>query len=168
MKSVVRTAKAQGVKVISRVIPQDVGESWQKKVEGLEEEVEEVLKEEKEERLLQSQEMMVKKGENLIDYEEEIKAREKRTWFTTQQGKEKARIKGLEELNGPSKKTKGKLSGKEKKAKDDRRERGEGRMWKKRKGDARAVGKAGGSKAVKGARGGKKGGGVKAGKRRGR
>ena len=138
IRSVVKTAKAQNAKIVSRTIPIEEGETWQKRVEDLEAEVEDVLREEKEEKLIRNEEMMVKKGENLIEHEDEIMSRGKRTWFANAKEKERAKMKGWEELNGVAKREgakKRKLSGKEKKARDDHRERVEGRMWKKGKGD---------------------------------
>ena len=80
--------------------------------------------------------MRLKKGENMIDHEQEIMARPKRTWFETEADKKKAKAKGNEELNGQvGKGKKGKLSNKDKKRLDDRRERKEGKMWKKGKGE---------------------------------
>ena len=148
--------------MVSRVIPTAEAETWAKKLEELEGEVEAVLREEKEERALAGQEMMVKKGENLLEHGEEIRRRERRTWFVDAKGKEGARRRGAEELNGVGaaagggKKGKGmgegRLSEKEKKRRDDRRERVEGgRVWKKGKGDGdvRGAGKKGDGKKGK-------------------
>ena len=99
-----------------------------------------VLKEEKEVKALAGAEMQVRKGENIMAHEEEIKARPKRTWFESEREKTIARKSGMVELNGAvgmgKKKKKGKLSGKDRKRLDVGRERAEGRMWKKGKGDA--------------------------------
>jgi ATP-dependent RNA helicase DDX27 len=62
------------------------------KLEELEEEVEAVLKEEKEEKAMKIAEMEVRKGENVMRYQDEIMARPRRTWFSTEQ--EKAVAKG--------------------------------------------------------------------------
>ena len=107
----------------------------------MESEIEAVLKEEKEEKQLATAEMQVTKGENLIRHQDEILARPKRTWFESEEEKKKAKRAGREELNGVVVKSGGKtkLSGKDKKRLDDHKERVEGRMWKKGKGDARVV-----------------------------
>ena len=103
--------------------------------------------------------MQVKKGENLMKYGDEIMSRPKRTWFESEKEKKIAKLRGAVELNGEGvgKKGKkvGKLSGKQKKRLDDHRERVEGKMWKKGKGDATGVkagkgDKKGLSKAKKG------------------
>jgi hypothetical protein len=51
------------------------------------EELEGVLKEGKEERAMRIAEMKIRKGENIVKYEDEIMAWPKRTWFTTKKGK---------------------------------------------------------------------------------
>ena len=78
-----------------------------------------------------------------MKHESEIKSRPKRTWFESEKEKLIAKKGGRAELNGAvglGKRKVGKLSGKDKKTLDDRRERREGRMWKKGKGDERASG----------------------------
>ncbi|KAL1999702.1 hypothetical protein VTN02DRAFT_4143 [Thermoascus thermophilus] len=130
VKAAVKTGKAQGAKIVSRVVDPKVADEWAEKVDGLKEEVEEILKEEKEEKQLAQAEMQVTKGENLIKHEKEIMSRPKRTWFETERQKLEAKKRGLEELNG-GKKEKRKLSGKDKKQLDAARERNEGKVWKK-------------------------------------
>ena len=106
-------------------------------------EVEAILKEEKEEKALAGAEMHLRKGENIMKHESEIKSRPKRTWFESEKEKQIAKKSGQVELNGAvglGRKKVGKLSGKDKKMLDDRRERKEGRMWKKGKGDERGGG----------------------------
>jgi ATP-dependent RNA helicase DDX27 len=87
--------------------------------------------------------MQVRKGENLLAHEDEIKSRPKRTWFETEQDKKKAREAGRAELNGVreslKKKNDGKLSNKDKKKLDAKAERTHGRAWKK--GSAERAGK---------------------------
>lgn len=135
-------------------------------------EIEEILKDEKEEKQLSSAQMQLQKGENIIDHQEEILSRPKRTWFESEKDKRAAKKTGRVELNGAAgdggkKKGKaGKLSGKEKKRMDDGRERVEGRVWKKGKEEKGAkVSKGGGGergrkkeKGGKSGRGGSRGG----------
>ncbi|KAF1811672.1 DEAD/DEAH box helicase [Eremomyces bilateralis CBS 781.70] len=137
VKAAVKSAREQGAKITSRTIPQDEGDAWAKKLEKLEEEVEEVLQEEKEERAMAQGERDMKKGENLMEFQEEIMSRPKRTWFETEADKKKAKEAGLKELNGPGeekgKRVKKKLSNKEiKKAEAKDQRKGE-KMWKKGK-----------------------------------
>lgn len=156
VKAAVKSARAQGAKIASRTVPIEDADRWAAKIEALEEEIEEVLKEEKEERALQTAERDVKKGENLVEFESEIKSRPRRTWFESEKEKKAAKERGWAELNGDvanvgRKKDKRKLSNKEKKKLDLRDERKEGRMWKKGKGikGIKMKGKKGSSKGKK-------------------
>lgn len=155
VKQAVKASKAQGAKVVSRVVETAVADSWADKVEGLAEEVDEILKEEKQEKQLAQAEMQVTKGENLLKHEREIMARPKRTWFETERDKQVAKKAALLELNGElgSKKKKNvKLSNKDKKKLDASRDRYEGRMWKKGRAEresAKKPQKKGGAKKGK-------------------
>lgn len=168
VKAAVKAARAQGAKIVSRAVPPAEVDEWAKKIDSLEDDVDAVLKEEKEEKVLNQAERDVKKGENLVEHEKEIMSRPKRTWFESEKDKKDARMKGFSELNGPvtdsanGKAKKRKLSNKEKKRLDIRDERNEKTMWKKGKGDAANGAKTG----VKGK--GKPKPNAKAGKMRGR
>jgi ATP-dependent RNA helicase DDX27 len=137
VKAAVKAGKAQGAKVASRVVDQAVADAWAKKAKDLEEEIDEVLEEEKVEKQLSQAEMQVTKHQNIIKHQSEIMSRPKRTWFSSEREKLLARKAGAAELNGPvSKKEKGKLSNKDKKRLDDSRQRLEGNSgWKKGKVD---------------------------------
>ena len=138
VKQAVKSGKAQGAKILSRVVEAGLADEWAKKVEDLEDEVEAIMKEEKEEKALAGAEMTLRKGENIMAHESEIKSRPKRTWFESEKEKQIAKKSGQAELNGAvglGNKKAGKLSGKDKKMLDDRRERKEGRVWKKGKAD---------------------------------
>ena len=157
VKAAVKAGRAQGAKIVSRVVDPATVDEWMVKIEDMEQDIEEVLQEEKEEKQLAQVEMQVTRGSNLISHEDEIMARPRRTWFESEKEKQDAKKMGRAELNGPdssNKKEKKKLSGKDKKRLDDHRERKEGRMWKKGKEDRGqdkpASGKAkGGSKGKK-------------------
>ena len=159
VKVAVKTGKAQGAKIVSRIVDNKLADEWAKKIDDMEEEVEAILKEEKEEKALAQVDMQVKKGENIIDHEAEIMARPKRTWFETEKEKRIAKKVGREELNGPSanskkKQKEGKLSEKDKKQLDIGRERREGKVWKKGRTEReakefKAGGRGGPSKAKK-------------------
>ncbi|KAL1697166.1 P-loop containing nucleoside triphosphate hydrolase protein [Schizophyllum commune] len=71
-----------------RTVPPEVVAKWTEKLEGLKDEISEILKEEKEEKQIQQAEMELRKGQNMIEHEKEIFSRPARTWFQT--GKEKA------------------------------------------------------------------------------
>ncbi|KAI2621033.1 DEAD-domain-containing protein [Xylaria nigripes] len=143
VKAVVKAGKSQGAKISSLVIELSDADEWQKKIDDLADEIEAVTREEKEERQLANADMEIRKGENLVRYEDEIKSRPKRTWFATQADKKAAKDAGRAELNGfreALRKKGGKLSGKDKKkldAKMARKEDSEGghRMWKKGKAE---------------------------------
>lgn len=86
--------------------------------------------------------MQVKRGENIIVHEDEIKGRPKRTWFESEADKRTAKKAGRAELNGAEsviKRKGGKLSNKDKKKLDDREERKTEKVWKK--GRAERAGK---------------------------
>ena len=150
VKAAVKTARAQGAKVVSRVLDSAEVDAMHDTLAALEGEVEDVLKEEQEERQLAQVENDIKRGENLVEHREEILARPRRTWFESEHEKMAAKLRGKAELNGPALNekgagkgaAKGKLSNKDKKRLDDRRERSEGKVWRKGKGsegDARKV-----------------------------
>ena len=136
VKVAVKAGKAQGAKIVIRIIQPVVADEWASKAESMDDEVQAVLREEKEEKQLAQAEMQVHKGENLIKHGKEIMSRPKRTWFESEQEKRAARKVGAAELNGidavASKKDKKKLSNKDKKRMDDTRQRLEGNPgWKK-------------------------------------
>lgn len=155
VKAAVRAGRAQGAKIVSRVVDPAAADAWAGKIEALSDEVEAVLKEESEEKLLGQAEMQVRRAENRVVHEEEILARPKRTWFESERDKRVARKEGRVELNGvdAGKEKRGKLSGKDRKRLDVRRERVEGKVWKKGKGEKGA--KGGKGAGGKGGRGGK-------------
>ncbi|MCJ1475509.1 nucleolar DEAD-box protein required for synthesis of 60S ribosomal subunit [Lambiella insularis] len=140
VKQAVRSGKAQGAKIVSRVMDAELADTWAGRIEELQKELDEILAEEKEEKLVGTGEMELRKGENMIEHEGEIMARPKRTWFETEKEKKAAQGAGRRELNGVEgtkkiAKKEGKLSGKDKKRLDDKREREEGKVWKKGKAE---------------------------------
>lgn len=154
VRAAVKTGKTQGAKIVSRVIENDIADSLAKAIEDMSDELDAILREEKEEKEFAQVEMQATKGDNLLKHQGEIMSRPKRTWFETEKDKQDAQKRGLLELNGPTaamaKKEKKKLSGKDKKRLDDSRDRKEGRMWKKGKQDReikqKTVFKKGGNK----------------------
>ncbi|KAJ5488245.1 Helicase C-terminal [Penicillium expansum] len=141
VKLAVRAGKAQGAKIVSRVVEQAIADSWAQKAEDMADEVAEVLQEEKTEKQFSQAEMQFTKGENLMKHGNEIMSRPKRTWFETEKDKKVARKLGAVELNGPAtKKSNVKLSNKDKKRLDDAQMRHDGNLgWKKGKGDAESA-----------------------------
>jgi len=159
VKAAVKSGRAQGAKIASRMIDAADADAWAEKVESMQEEIEEILVEEKEDKQLAQAEMQVKRGENIIVHEDEIKSRPKRTWFESEHEKRLAKKISRAELNGPEsvvrKKKDGKLSNKDKKKLDDSKARLEGKVWKKGRAErdgkgALAQAKVKGKKKVKG------------------
>lgn len=139
VKAAVKAGKAQGAKISSRMVEAADADKYQAQVDGFEREIKEIMQEEKEEKQFANAEMQVRKGENMIEHESEIKSRPKRTWFETEHDKKKAKEAGKAELNGTresKKKPLGKLSNKDRKKLDNKAERAEGMGWKKGKNDA--------------------------------
>jgi len=135
VKAAVKAGKAQGAKIISRVIEAAEADIWQSRIDLLEGEIEAIMKEEKEEKQLAQIEMQVKKGENLLKYEDEINSRPKRTWFESERDKKLSKEAGRNELNGVRERLKkkggGRLSNNDKKKLDSKAERADGLVWKK-------------------------------------
>ncbi|KAF7791845.1 hypothetical protein EIP86_002869 [Pleurotus ostreatoroseus] len=89
LKAAIKHASGED-QVRHRQIPGEAVAKWSKKLEEMKEEVTEVLQEEKEEKQLRQAEMELRKGQNLIEHEEEIHSRPARTWFQSAKEKSKA------------------------------------------------------------------------------
>ena len=145
VKAAVKAARTHGAKVASRTVDAAEVDSMATKLAEWTGEVDEILKEEKEEKQLAQVEKEAARGSNILRHHEEIMSRPKRTWFESEREKRTARKAGREDLNkgvdsGSGLKAKllrkadGKLSNKDKKKLDAHRERKEGAMWRKGKG----------------------------------
>ncbi|KIJ25753.1 hypothetical protein M422DRAFT_273273 [Sphaerobolus stellatus SS14] len=77
-------------KVRHRVIPAEAIAKWKATLDGLKDEVQAVLKEEKEEKALRQAEMELRKSQNMLDHEKEIFSRPAKTWFQSTKEKQKA------------------------------------------------------------------------------
>ena len=129
VKAAVKSGRAQGAKIVSRVMTASEVDDMHTKIEAMDSEIEDILKEEKEEKQLAQTEQDLRKGENLVKHEEEIMSRPKRTWFESERDKADAKKRAVMELNGFEVKVKGekkRLSNKDKKRMDAKRERKEG------------------------------------------
>lgn len=159
VKSAVKTSRDQGAIIKSRIVNPADADTWAAKAESLEDEIEEVMLEEKEEKVMAATEMQMKRTENIMAHSKEILARPKKTWFESEKDRNAAKEKGRNELNGVvggdgnAVRPKGKLSGKQKKKLEDKDERREGGGWKK--GKAERDGK-GVLETQKGGKGGKR------------
>ncbi|KIS02132.1 ATP-dependent RNA helicase DRS1 [Cryptococcus deuterogattii 2001/935-1] len=85
LKAAIKQAEADQVR--HRIIPSEAVTAMKEKLEGYKDDIQEILKEEKEEKLLRQADMEIKKGQNMVEHEAEIFSRPARTWF--QSGKEK-------------------------------------------------------------------------------
>ncbi|WVO19122.1 ATP-dependent RNA helicase DRS1 [Cryptococcus decagattii] len=85
LKAAIKQAEADQVR--HRIIPNEAVTAMKEKLEGFKDDIQEILKEEKEEKLLRQADMEIKKGQNMVEHETEIFSRPARTWF--QSGKEK-------------------------------------------------------------------------------
>ena len=159
VKAAVKSAHAQGARVQSRVVPNDVADAWAVRLAEMVPEVDAVLADEMEEKAMNDADRDVRRVENIVKYEDEIKSRPRRTWFESEQEKAVAKQSGKTELNGVAKveggKKKRKLSGKEKKRLDGKDERVGGHVWKK--GAAERAGKGALEKKEAGTKGNRKG-----------
>ncbi|RDX68557.1 DEAD-box ATP-dependent RNA helicase 28 [Mucuna pruriens] len=83
-------AKRAGSKLRSRIVAEQSILKWSNIIEQMEDQIDEVLQEEREERVLRKAEMEATKAENMIAHREEIFSRPKRTWFVTEKEKKLA------------------------------------------------------------------------------
>ncbi|XP_024538523.1 DEAD-box ATP-dependent RNA helicase 28 [Selaginella moellendorffii] len=95
-------AKRAGSKLQKRVVAATSIASWRERIEKMEEDLVQILQQEREEKFLRKAEMEANKAQNMMDYEAEIFARPKKTWFQSQQ--DKTRI--AKEAKGPALKKK--------------------------------------------------------------
>ncbi|RPB20195.1 DEAD-domain-containing protein [Terfezia boudieri ATCC MYA-4762] len=100
VKLAVKAAKAQNAPIAARALDPSSIDKLGEELKLLETEIEEILKEEKEEKQLSQVEMQVRKGENMIKHEAEISSRPQRSWFQSQQDKKNAKDAMLAKLNG--------------------------------------------------------------------
>ncbi|KAI9726504.1 MAG: nucleolar DEAD-box protein required for synthesis of 60S ribosomal subunit [Chrysothrix sp. TS-e1954] len=140
LKPILKQAKSQSATIRTRTLPPHVIEELAQKIRDLQPEIEGILEDEKEERLLQQSERDITKGDNLVEHADEIASRPRRTWFQSEKDKKVASQLGMDERKGvapdaPMKKDKKrKLSNNDKKKLKDRDERkgGSNAGWKKR------------------------------------
>ncbi|KXT06612.1 hypothetical protein AC578_8569 [Pseudocercospora eumusae] len=134
VKAAVKAGKAQGAVIKQRSVEASDVDAWQTRLNAMASDIEDVLREEKEERAMQAVDRDLTKADNIVKYEDEIKARPKKTWFESQKDKQAAKDKGRAVLNGPettATKKKGKLSNKDKKKLQNRDDRAAGgNEWK--------------------------------------
>ena len=81
MKEVVKTSRDN---VKSRAMPPDVVEKYQRQIEEFEEDVREILRQERDEKEIRVAEMEANKAANMMMFEDDIKARPAKTWFQSE------------------------------------------------------------------------------------
>ncbi|KAK9719601.1 nucleolar DEAD-box protein required for synthesis of 60S ribosomal subunit [Basidiobolus ranarum] len=86
-------------KIKNRVIGQEMIQKYKEKIDGLTEQVKEIMKEEKDEKMFRQAEMEVTKAQNLIDHEKEIYGRPARTWFQSEKERQKSKDVALASHN---------------------------------------------------------------------
>ena len=80
MKEIVKRASRN---VMSRNVPEDVISYWNRHINDLQPDIEDILQQEDMERRLRIADMEAKKAQNLVNHAEEIHSRPVRTWFQT-------------------------------------------------------------------------------------
>ncbi|KAK2424872.1 DEAD-box ATP-dependent RNA helicase [Trifolium repens] len=104
LKSIIKRA---GSKLKKRTVAEQSILKWSQVIEQMEDQISEVLEEEREERILRKAEMEATKAENMIEHREDIYSRPKRTWFVTEKEKKvsaKAAKASLDKEDGSSRK----------------------------------------------------------------
>ena len=89
LKAAIKHAATED-QVRHRMLPVEVVRQWSDKLVELKDEVSEVLHEEREEKQIRQVEMELKKGQNMIDHQDEIFSRPARTWFQSKKDKQSA------------------------------------------------------------------------------
>jgi len=100
-------AKKARDKVSARVVAAKVVGKWRAWIDSMERAVRNVLKEEKQEKVMRMAEMELNKADNIMKHEAEIFGRPKRTWFQSSREKKVAKESGrMAKGLGPSKQAK--------------------------------------------------------------
>ncbi|KAI0051695.1 DEAD-domain-containing protein [Auriscalpium vulgare] len=89
LKAAIKHAAGED-QVRHRTVPPDTVAKYATKLEALKHEIAGVMADEKEEKHLRRAEMELKKGQNMLDHEQEIYSRPARTWFQSGKDKQKA------------------------------------------------------------------------------
>lgn len=87
LKAVVKTSES----VKHRVIPIEAVTAMSKRLGSFKDEIQGILKEEKEEKAIRVADMEIRKGQNMVEHEKEIFSRPARTWFQTEREKKAAK-----------------------------------------------------------------------------
>ncbi|KAJ3575639.1 hypothetical protein NP233_g978 [Leucocoprinus birnbaumii] len=96
LKAAIKHAAAED-QVRHRMLPVEAVKQWADKLVELKDEISEVLREEKEEKHFRQAEMELKKGQNMVEHQDEIFSRPARTWFQSEKEKQNAQAKSKQE-----------------------------------------------------------------------
>ncbi|KAA8910861.1 hypothetical protein TRICI_004049 [Trichomonascus ciferrii] len=88
VKSAMKSQESEKDRIVGRNVDWSAVEKIHSTIEQKEDTIQEILEEEKAQKLLAQAERDVQKGENLIKHEQEIKSRPKRTWFESEKEKQ--------------------------------------------------------------------------------
>ena len=100
VRTAVRAARAQGARVVARVLDAAAVGALHAQISALRADVDAVLADEKIARDVQLVEMQLRRAENLAAHRDEIRARPRRTWFSSSRDKARAQALGRQQLNG--------------------------------------------------------------------
>ncbi|XP_045804344.1 DEAD-box ATP-dependent RNA helicase 28-like [Trifolium pratense] len=133
LKAIIKRA---GSKLRKRTVAEQSILKWSKTIEQMEDQISEVLEEEREERILRKAEMEATKAENMIKHRGDIYSRPKRTWFVTEKEKKlsaKAAKASLDKEDGPSHKVVSAQQAEDLKLKEKRKREREKNMPRKKR-----------------------------------
>ncbi|WWC73733.1 ATP-dependent RNA helicase DRS1 [Kwoniella pini CBS 10737] len=98
LKAAIKQSEADQIR--HRIIPPEAVNAMLDKLNEIKDEIEEVLVEEKEEKLMRQADMELKKGQNMVEHHDEIHSRPARTWFQSEKEKEKSKSASKEAYVG--------------------------------------------------------------------
>ncbi|WVW86968.1 ATP-dependent RNA helicase DRS1 [Kwoniella bestiolae CBS 10118] len=89
LKAAIKQSEADQIR--NRIIPSEAINAMAEKLNEIKDEIQEVMREEKEEKLMRQADMELKKGQNMVEHQDEIYARPARTWFQSEKDKQNAK-----------------------------------------------------------------------------
>ncbi|KAK1433108.1 hypothetical protein QVD17_10014 [Tagetes erecta] len=130
LKAIVKRA---GSKLKSRIVAEQSITKWSQIIEQMEDQVAEILREEREEMALRKAEMEADKAENMITHRDEIFSRPKRTWFVTEKEKKLVAKAGKEAEKGSKKRVMSAEEAEERKKKEKKKREHEKNLPRKKR-----------------------------------
>lgn len=89
LKAAIKQSPADQIR--HRIIPSDAVVAMSARLDGLKDEIADIFKEERKEKVMRQADMEIRKGENMVAHEAEIFARPARTWFQSEKEKQAAK-----------------------------------------------------------------------------